>query len=488
MPVSIVLSNQNIRLVSARKNIPDKWEILSLPAGLVKDGQILDPKSLARIIDSLFTSLDLSRNEVVVSITGISFTYRILVLPGVKASQQREAIERATRKELKVSLDDLYIDWQVFHNTGKEISVFVLGIPRLLIDALVKTMALARVNLVQFDIKSLALSRTVNQADALIVDFEPDWFDIAIVSKGLPVTLHTVAPKSKAASLEDNILQLKDELNRTVDFFNLTHKENPIAPDFPVILTGSPANDPITADLLLERLGRPGRKIALSGKLPANYSLNLYSGNLGLILKNINRGNAVKDGPDSYIDISVDPLNGRKRVLSSPVSLRKIMLYAGVVLAVILIVVLVQLRNQAAAETEKLQTESDRVNRSLRISRLSLDEAVQIESEIDKLKAETLKLQKERELITGRGELSAIFEYTVDNLPHAAYYNQFLSTADELEVEGRVARRSDVIDYANILTKEDIFSEVRIASIEEDPGNAENADGLIYHFRIVIKR
>ncbi len=488
MPVSVILSNQYIKIVSARKNIPEKWENLSLPAGLVKDGHILDPKALSGIIDDLFTSLDLPRSEVVVSITGISFTYRILVLPSFKAGRQREAIERATRKEMKVSLDELYIDWQVFSDTGKEISVFVLGIPRVLIDALVQTMTLARINTVQVDIKSLALSRTVNQPDAVIVEFEPDWFDIAIISRGLPVTLHTVAPKSKSANLEDNVLQLKDELNRTIDFFNLTHKESQISTDFPVILTGSLADDPATAGFILERLGRPGRKIDLPAKIPGNFSPGLYAANLGLILKNNARTSPVKNTTDSYTDISINPLNGRKRVLTRPVSLQKLLPYAAVVLALALIILLLQLRSQAAAETGRLQAEADGVTRSLRLSRLSLDQAVEIQGRINELTAETSILRKERELIAGRGEISSLFEFTVSSLPPKASFSRFNSTAIEIEIEGRAAGRQDIINYAGTLTKEGVFSDVRIAMIDEDPGGAENPDGLNYDFKMVISR
>ncbi|MBN1191519.1 MAG: PilN domain-containing protein [Dehalococcoidales bacterium] len=488
MPVSIVLSNDKIKIVSARRSVPEKWKTLAIPAGMVRDGQILDPGALAEIIDGLFSSMDLPRNEVVVSIAGISFTYRFLALPGVKSGQQGEAIERATRRELKVPLDELYIDWQIFSDSGNEIRVFVLGIPRLLIDALVKTMSLAKVNLVQFDINPLALARAVKQDDALIVDFEPDRFDIAIISGGLPVTLHTAAPKSRGASLDDNILRLKDELNRTIEFFNLTNKSSPISPDTAVILTGSQADDEATAALILEKLGRPGRKISFQGKLPGNYPLNLYAGNLGLILKNVNRGKPAKNDTNGYIDVNVDLLQGRKRAAARPLSFQKIIPYAVIILAVIILIAVLQIRNTAVAEAGKLQAEYDRVSRSLRLSRLSLDEAVSIESEISRLKAETLELQKEYELISGSGELSQFFMIVYSSLPAGAYYSRFSSTPDGLDLEGRAASRSDVIEYANTLAETGIFSEIRIALIDEEREDNESGQAGQCTFRIIIER
>jgi type IV pilus assembly protein PilM len=488
MPVSIVLSNQNIRLVSARNNTIGRWATESLPAGLVRDGRILDPQALAAIMDALFTSLDLPRSEVVVSLTGLSFTYRVLFLPRMQPGLQREAIERAAQKELKVSLDELYLDWQIFSDTGKEIGVFISGVPRPLIDALVKTMKLARINLVHVDIKSLAIARAVNRADALIVDFEHEWFDIAIVSGGIPVTLHSVAPKSNNASLEDNLQQLKDELTRTIDFFNLTHKDNPVLPGTPVILIGSPTSDPALGALIPEIIGRPIQTLDCSLKAPGNFPLPLYTGNLGLIHKNGNQRVSTKAGTDRYQDIDVDPLKGLKRSLEHPVSRRKIMAAAAIFIAILLIIGVSLARHQSDAGTVQLQAEADRVNRSLRVSRLALDEAAAAETTIHNLTAETLALQKEHESISGRGSLSTILALVSDSLLQAASISGFTSTPTEVILDGGAVQRLDILDYANSLTRSGKFSGVRIALIEHKPDNLTNSPEGNYIFRIIITR
>ena len=235
MPVTLNISNQNVKLVYSRGNTIEKWETVSFSPGLIKDGQILQPEEFANVIKSLFKNLRLPDTQVVVSIEGTPFIYRILTLPHVKPTMQQEAIERAGQKEINVPLDELYFDWQIISDTGKEIEVFILGAPRGIVDGLVQVMGLAKVRLAAMDLKPLALARMVDLAEALIVNFEKEGSDIIIVSKGIPVTLHTVASKSKNASLEDNLLQLVDELTRTVEFFNLTHKDSPILPETPII-------------------------------------------------------------------------------------------------------------------------------------------------------------------------------------------------------------------------------------------------------------
>jgi hypothetical protein len=488
MPVSIILSNQNIKLVYARKNTVERWETEALPAGLVKDGRILDPQAMARVLEVLFISLDLPRSEVSVSITGLSFTYRLLTLPHMKPGLQREAIERATQKELKVPLDELYLDWQIFSDTGSEMGVFVSGIPRPLVDALVKTMELAKIDLVHVDIKTLALARAINRADALIVNYEPEWFDIAIISRGVPVTLHSVAPKSQLANLEDNLMQLKDELSRTTDFFNLTHKDNSVSAAAPVILTGSLANNPALADLFPGIIGRPLQIPDSPLKVPANFPLHLYIDNLGLILKSNDHRKKSGAGTDSCPDIAVDPLKGRQRSLAHPLSLRKIAAWAAVLIAILLVIGVSLSRNQATAETARLQTEADRINRTLRISRLALDEAAATETVIDNLKTETLSLQMERESISGRGEYSALLALVSDSLPPEAFLSGITATAPEFILDGEAVRRADIIDYAGNLRRSGRFGEVRIALIEKKPGSQAENPGETCIFRVVIKR
>jgi type IV pilus assembly protein PilM len=488
MPVSLVLSNQNIKLVSVRKNTVERWATEPLPAGLVKDGRILDSKALAKALEAVFVRLRLPRSEVFVSVTGISYIYRILQLPRLKPEQQKEAIERATRKELKVPLDELYIDWQIFANTGQEIGVFVAGIPRILVDDLIMTLKLAGINPIKMEINVLALARAANQAEALLVDFGPDWFDIAIVARGIPVTLHGAAPKSQIASLEDNIGQLKDELNRTIDFFNLTHKDNPISATAPVILTGSLADDPAVAGPITETIGRPLQTLESSFKKPADFPLAVYAGNLGMVLKNGNYRRQTKPGVENYLNIDIDPLKARRKNRARPPAPRAVLIGVLVIVAILLVIITSVLRNQAVAETTRLQTESDRLDRSLRMSRLALDEAAATETAISDLTAATKTLIEEQQLISGRGTYSTLLAIVTGSLPPEAEISTISITVPEVVLEGNTIQRADIIDLADSLTRSGEFSEVRIALIEQKPADPATGQGSAYSFQIVIQR
>ena len=185
MAVSIVINSESILIAAERNNLVYFYQAVDLPPETVKDGYIIDRKFVAGKIDAIFKSARLPRSQVYATIAGMSYIYRVLALPKMKLAMLPEAIERATQKEIHLPLSDLYLDWQIISQSEKEITVYVQGVPRRLIDALFDTLKAAGIEPAAVGLKSLALARAVNQFNALIVDFEPDWFDIIIVSKNI---------------------------------------------------------------------------------------------------------------------------------------------------------------------------------------------------------------------------------------------------------------------------------------------------------------
>ena len=108
---------------------------------------------------------------------------------------------------------------------------FVVGVPRNLIDAAVQTLKIAGVSPYLMDLRPLALARTANRSDAIVVNLEPDCFDIVFITGGIPSVIHTISPRGEGATLEDNIHRLADELTKTAAFYQSNHPEAPLSPD-----------------------------------------------------------------------------------------------------------------------------------------------------------------------------------------------------------------------------------------------------------------
>ncbi len=130
MYVALNISSSNIKILSLKGRQVKKWASLALPGGLVRDGLILQPEAVGEAINSLFKSTGISRERVITSLAGLSFTYRFLSLPRMKPSLLEEAILRAAKKEISLPLDELYLSWQTLPVKGDEQTFFILGVPR----------------------------------------------------------------------------------------------------------------------------------------------------------------------------------------------------------------------------------------------------------------------------------------------------------------------------------------------------------------------
>jgi hypothetical protein len=487
MQLALNVSNRDIKLTALRGDTLVKWATAPLPPGAVKDGRVLGPETVAGAIGSLFQTLQLPHLPVNVCLSGMSFTYRLLNLPAIKSTALREAVERATQKEIHVPLAELYLDWQVVKSGPAGIQVFVLGVPRIQIDSLLKTLKLAKLKVAGMDLKSLALTRAAGMSDGLIVDFEPDFFNIIVLSQGIPLVLHTFNPRNRA-SLEDNVHQLIEELDRTIDFYNLTHQERPFLPNSPVLFTGELAGG-AALDLIKRHSAHPACLLNTPFKLPADFPLSAFAGTIGLLTKK------AKTGAQGMIDL--DPLRGKRRVATHQPSILRYKTPAALAAAFLLIAALMAVRNQAAAQTVVLQSELDNLTRGVMLHNLSLSQADQTRARIAGLKAETSAWQKERQTLAGNTSLSVIIDTITEALPRGARYTQIVSTAGEVAIEASVeasaeasagaSAREDVFSYARRLETTGLFAGVRIDSLEDTPQSGADANSRV-KFKIVLER
>ena len=285
MYVTLNINATSIRLLSVRGGQVEKWGSIPLAPGLIRDGLILRPEAVGAAISDLFESTEVPKGRVITSLTGLPFTYRILSLPKEKPAVLHEAIQRGARQEMPLPLEELYLSWQAIDGGNDELDFFVLGVPRNLIDAVVQTLSVARMKSYLMDVKPLALARAANRGDAIIVDLEPDCFDIVLVANGVPTTMHAMTPRSKGASMEDNLRRLTDELSKTVKFYNSNHPENPLSPTTPLLLSGEVSADTTTSELIQAAIGYPVELLVPPLKLPPDLPVALYATNIGLALK-----------------------------------------------------------------------------------------------------------------------------------------------------------------------------------------------------------
>ena len=471
MSVTLNISDTSVRLLSTKGMRVEKWGDMHLEPGLVKDGLILQSKAVGEAIDALFKSVKVAKGQVITSLTGMSFTYCILNLPRMKPALLEEAILRGARKEIPLPLEELYLSWQAIGGGHEELSFFVLGVPRNLIDAVVQTLAEIGVKPSLIDLKPLALARAANRGDAIVVDLEPSCFNIVLVANGIPTIMHTVTPREEGASLEDNILRLTDGISKTVNFYNNSHPEAPLSLTTPLLLAGELSAEAAAGQLLQAQMEYPVEPLVPPMEFPPDLPVALYTGNMGLALKVMPQQTVAEEEAVRFQDINLDILSGKYRMRAPRMPMRYKLFSLAMVIAIGLLFPLYYLKNEAAADIVSLQTELDGISQELSQARLLFNEAQQIQDAIDEINATIDALQQEyRDIMDKGGDFTNYLRVVTNVLPSKAYVTSIVIGTNQILVEGEADSSFTVITYAMSLEAREELSEVRIAEIGEGEG------------------
>jgi len=485
MYVTLNISPSSVRLLSIKGKKVEKWGSIPLAPGLVRDGLIVQPKAVGEAIDALFKALKVPKKRVITTVTGISFTYRTLSLPEMKPALLKEAILRGARREMPLPLEDLYLAWQAIGSEHSEQDFFVLGVPQALTNALLLTLAEAGIKPYLMDLKPLALARAANRGDALIVALEPDSFDIVLVANGIPAIMHAMTLQGEGANLEDKVRRLTDELSKTVEFYNGSHQQNPIAPTTPLLLTGELSADATTSKLIQAEIPYPIEFLVPPLEFPPELPLALYTTNAGLALKKVSKKTVTP-----FHDINVNILSGKYRVKAPTLPLRNILLSLVLIIALGLLFPLYQAEIRVEAEVMDLQAELRRVSQELRQARLAVNEAEQVENNINEIAAEVEAIKQEHQYLQGAGrDFAGDLELVTEAIPSEARFTSIEIGTDQITLEGEADSSFTIVSCATALEAQWGGAEVRISEIDRitKPGTTKVV-GTGVSFTIIITK
>jgi len=264
-----------------------KWGSLELPLGLIKNGLITNPVEMGTILHELFTQQELDRRRVVTALTGLRSIPRILTLPKLQASLLAETIAREARKEMPLSLDDLYLSWESYEVQGEMQRIYLLGVPRDLVDAQVKAIEAASIQPYVMDLKPLALIRAVNQPDAVITNLELGSLDVVLVQGFQPAVMRTFSLEEDDLNIEGRLDRLVNELVQTTRFYNDSHPNAMISAMTPLYMTGRLLGHRDAREYVAVNVEYPAAPVTSSIQAPSDMPVAEYMTNLGLSQKKV---------------------------------------------------------------------------------------------------------------------------------------------------------------------------------------------------------
>ena len=360
--VTVDIDSTAIKLLEIKGGVVRKWAAVSLESGNGEGEVVPDEKTLGAMVKQLMASNGMKASKVIAGISGLYSVSRVLPessLPPAPTTQ--EAVLEMAKEIMPLSGDKTYLSWQTMAVDGGERMVLTVGVPRPVMDNEVRALKAVGINPQIVELKTMALTRAVNRAQALILNIEPSSFDIIIVVNGVPEIMRTIAWHQNSLTTEgavdavdavDAVEHLAATLEMTVDFYDSHHLETPLEPTIPLFITGQMSTDITLVEKLQARLDYPVEPLAPPLEYPAYLPVSQYAANIGLALrKTASFENSGQGGP-LPLEINLLPDTYRPWRPTG----RQLYSLAAMVMALALLFPLFQITSEATAKTANLQS------------------------------------------------------------------------------------------------------------------------------------
>lgn len=265
----------------------------------VEDGVIIKPELIAKSAVTLFHKElvgDISTKRVAVSLPAARALTRAVQLPKLSEKEIAEAVRAEAEQYLPMNANDLYMDYTTIREDEDGIEVFLVAMPKKIVDSHLTLMRMIGLEAVLFD-TAIGASAQLFALDkqsgipSVLVDFGAKSSDITVynhglvvtgtvpyggdditvtIAKSLRVTPHeAVMLKSKyglsksavqkqvTTAIEPALEELIKEIRRTIRYYEQRYPKEP--PIGQVVTMGGGANMPGMADYLTEKLRLPTR-------------------------------------------------------------------------------------------------------------------------------------------------------------------------------------------------------------------------------------
>jgi type IV pilus assembly protein PilM len=488
--VTLFIEDTAIRVLVTKGQRAEKWAKMSLEPGLVSDGIIQDETQVASKLKELFKQQKIGTSTVVAGLSGFNSIYRLVSLPELPENLLGEAVKQEASRVIPVPIEEVHLSYQIIPSTEGETHIFLSAFPKTVLDALLKTLSKAGLRANIMDLAPLALCRTVDAPQFVILDARSSSLDIAVMVDRVPQVIRSLSLPGEAQSLTERLPSIIEELNRTITFYNSSHQSNPLSKEAPVFVCGDLALAPDTWPTIAGDHGFPVSVPTSPIQPLEGFDASQFMVNIGLALKNqsLNKEGAYF----SLVDFNALPGISKPK---EKTSMAKVALPIVVVIGVGAIFYMIRLSQGAEANMAALRAQLPPIQNSIAEQRDSIsaleDSIALMGPQVEPMKAEALIFQNTladlKEVRTEvDGDLSIIAALATDkvNLTNINH------NVNPVTVDGIAPDESDILQYATGLRSSGRFSKVVISSI--DAVDKEEADGeeirlfTVFNFRILL--
>jgi type IV pilus assembly protein PilM len=249
---------------------------LELPAGLVRDGEVVDHDRVADALKSFVKEAGLPKS-VRLGVANQQIVVRVVELPRIEDPKERDAaVHFQAADAIAMPLDEAVLDYQVAGyaqapDGTPRMQVVLVAARRSMIDALLEAAKKAGLRPEGIDLDAFALVRTLAAASAGGDDNTARVFchlgGVSNLAIAVGTTCFFTRPLSAVWDDEDAGSQLADEIRLSIDFYMTQTQAKPVGG---VVLSGPGSSDDGLVESVGEQLGLPVEVAAPLGQIDSS--------------------------------------------------------------------------------------------------------------------------------------------------------------------------------------------------------------------------
>jgi type IV pilus assembly protein PilM len=435
-----------------------QWAYSSLDPGLVVGGVVINEEEVATRVQQLLDEKEVREKKIVLGLSGLHSITLSIDLPQLPEHMIAEAVMREAARVLPVPLEDLYLTWRRIPAPEEhKVRAFAIAVPRATADSMLRTLARAGLTPLQMEIKPLALTRLIGEPNAVLLDVQPTEYDIVIFGDGIPQPVRTISFPTEDLSWQEKLRMMRDDLIRTMEFYDSRNSENPLVPSVPVYVSGEMAEEPGMCQDLSNELGRSVMVLSLPAKSPTGLSPSRHVVNMGLAAKVL-----PQKGPPISVVGDLDSLPAAYRLKTfSPA---RVLTLAGVGLLAVVVMAqlaLLQINSSAIASADtRLETVSRIMDQKKDQSRGLITSLVEAEAARDVFTGALDALGKER------STFNTSLQTATSSIPGGVAITGIARDGELLAMSVDSASEAEVLVYARRLESSQRFASVSISRMQ----------------------
>jgi Tfp pilus assembly protein PilN len=451
--VTLDIEDNSVKLMVVKGKQVEMAASLPLKAGLVHDGIIIDPVTVGQRISELIAAHGVSEKRVVVGISGIHSIYRVFNLPKLSKNLLDQAVRREMETAMPVPLNELYTSWQAISLSDIETAICLVGMPRNTVDSVLDTLRQAGLQPEVMDVRPLALARVVDERNALIINAQAIGFDIVAMIDGIPELLRSMPFPDAAASPDEKIAEVKEEMDRTIAFYNSSHKGSEITNRMAAFVSGELGE--MLAGTLEYRV-KPLPQLLLYAD---SINTGEYAANIGLALRE-----AGIDISPARVNLNVTP----EVYLPKAFPVIQLASWSFIVLATIVLLLFGMTTLQSYRQTISLMTQVTSIQSQVENRQTTQTAIKQLQTQIDDAhKAGAAFTQALDSARAERATVNNSLSKVTSLLPGIIQVMSIDYSTLTVTVTGTAPDDTTVINYVRDLTNSGQFSSVMISNMAE---------------------